>query len=360
MILLASKTAASDSKRDRLRIYAAAIAVLFVLAVVANVVASNGGGIDGCMRLIQQVSKNDCLSQIAVSTGNLSVCSMMNGTYMNTCYYAISLNNTNTADCAVITNASLQGKCYYAKATGTQNYSLCNLSGAHSSCITNISFSQRNATLCGSLQNKTNASVCASTIYMYNAIKDYKPGACSQVSDNASYSTYSSILYDFNRMYASNSSLNVSLSASYLAAYLQGSISARSICYFISAYNTKNVSVCGSIENATIRDYCGYYANISTYHSGALNYTEVASECASNSSASATCNSSVALVRALSTDNATICGTLGQVYSGECYFALAQKLHNPYYCGFISNTSENEICVYSMSYNQSQVYNGTV
>ena len=360
MVLLASKTAARDSKGDRLRIYAAVIVVLFVLAVAANALARNNGGISGCTRLIQQASEYDCLSQIAVSTGNVSICSLMNGTYMNTCYYAISLNNTRTADCAVITNSSLQGECYYTKATETQNYSLCRLSGAYSSCIMNISLSQRNVALCGSLQNSSNTSVCSSIIYMYDAVKDYKPSGCMKVSNNSSYGTYSSILYGFNRLYASNSDINVTLSASYLSAYLQGSISARSICYFISAYNTKNVSVCGNIGNVTVRNYCGYYANISAYHSNGLNYTQIASECSSNSSASATCNASVALVKAITNDNATLCGTLGQAYSGECYFALAQKLHNPYYCGFISNTSENEICVYSISYNQSQVYNGTV
>lgn len=333
----------------RLKIYIAITVILVVVALLSFLIVPRGSGAKFCTSFPLANSRYECLSNLAASTLNASVCGQLpvQGTYSSdSCYSEVARKTDDSATCRSIVNATSGYACTEAVAAATGNYSLCAGIGEPyaSKCYQAIATRLGAPSLCNAIGNATSAEECSSVIYIGKMLRQNDSGYCANVTDVANESVANYVIA--NVTYGLGSALSNSSAAFESLAFMPGlTYTARDFCYNIAAEKLDNASLCADISAAYAAGYCrSQLGAVAVANVTASNYTQSIALCSKFGAVSQTCVQAVELAQAIATDNASECAQLGSL-SDSCYSSIAAKYNDTGACGSISNASARATCL---------------
>lgn len=352
------KVTEEGERNRKLLLYASITALLAVLALASFLIVPHGGGVDACAHLIIANSRYSCLTNLAVSELNASVCGYMRGAYASDCYSRVALGKNDSSICNAIENNTGAYACTAAVAINKSDASLCYGIGEpyRTTCIREIASAMNNQTLCSAISNSTKADECASVIGLKDMLYLKDAGYCRNVSASADNRITGRILTNFTSGLNSSLLSTSGLVFGIFSAMPGLAYTARDVCYFVAAYLLKDGSLCGGISNSTVMGYCSAYAGQYGPQPGAgagnltntpFNYTQLISACSNAGNYTQTCAQVLELVKALRDRNASICGQLSGMLGTDCYMLLAGMYKDAGYCDSITNASQRGACVNS-------------
>lgn len=327
--------------KPRLKAYLALTALLIILAGMSFLLVSGGGTLDACNRLIFSGSRYSCISGLALSQENASLCGS-SGPYSDSCYAQVAERTSNAGTCADVQNGTLMGSCISYVATAEGNYTLCTTAGEpySSICKAGIAVSLGNATLCQPVVNATYHAICSSVIGIRLASFTNNAAYCVNVSSSEDKNLTNYIIANATAGQPSQSSyLLSSLSLLPNTAY-----TARDYCYITVASQTANPALCANVSAGEAADVCSSQASAGTGNYTA-NFTQALAACEQAGSYAQACEESVIISQAVNTNNSTLCAQLSGGQDATCYSLLASTYNDSSYCGSISNSSERSACI---------------
>ena len=346
------------AERERIAIYAVLAALLLLVAIsLALATHRQTSRLGACRSILLQGGRDACLSNLAQSSGNASVCGYSSGSSADYCYEAVATQLSEPAVCTNISSAQGAYSCVVGIANATGSYGDCAyLNGTYEhDCVDYMAVKLRSPEICTNIRNSTAESVCSSGIYFGLAKNASDSAYCSLVSDTANKQYVLGILTIsdmLGRMYGNLTSINNLNPAEYIGG--NASYSARDLCNFAVA--TEGVpSACGRISNATLGSICT--SSMQYADSGIVNSTQGASPPSSicDSYTGVTrdaCMAMLATAQAVGSGNVTVCDGIGNLsLRYGCYASMARAYNSTSYCGNIVNASANEACVQDINYN---------
>lgn len=330
----------------RLRIYAAVTVLLITVALLSFLVVPGGGGARSCTGYFLQNSRYACLTGLAVSGRNASVCANLpeQGTYSSdSCYSQVAQEEDNASVCGRIFNATEGYACTYAVALATGNYLLCGGIGAPYSgrCTDGIAVRLDMPSLCGGTGNATSAAECTSIVYVNRMLSHGDAGYCANVpgEENESVADYviSNVTYGLGSAFQNVSASFTSLSFAQNVTY-----GARDFCYYLAAEKLHDPSLCSDIAEGYVSSYCGSQFETAAVNA-TFNSTQLGAICSELGYGSQACQA-LTMAQAIATDNASECGTLQSLHD-NCYSSLANAYNNTGFCQLISNASIKYACL---------------
>lgn len=361
-------------REERFRIYAAITVVLIVCAVVASLATGHRqSGLKGCLGITLSGYRDSCLISLANSTKNASVCSYVSPATAGYCYEEVGKSSLSPKICTLASSELIKNGCiaYIANVTGSA-YACSYLNASENSgCVEALATSRSNASICYSMANSTEATICASGVSFGLAENLGDQSYCALVTNVTNANVTESVI-SLSSYVSYGRSENLSLAFSNPADYLAASNlspSARNVCYYSVASRDSNSSICGGISNLTLKDECvssiapqaassnsiANYTNNGVLENLTKNATGLYAGCAKiYGQANATaCAALVYTDEAVTTENATLCTYINSTIAEyQCYSSLAQAYGNANYCGYIKNFTYNEACVGDLNYNK--------
>lgn len=342
---------------ERLRLYAAIVAVILVLAALSFLLAPRGSIADRCMSSPLAGNRYSCLESLAFATGNGTLCGRLPNATADQCYSALAQNQSNATLCGMISDSNESGACFESVAVSTGNYALCSYAPqpVMDSCLMRLAETSNSSGICDGISDQLNRSECVSSIYLSRAVGSGNVSYCSSVMQQSNYSVTTRIISDSEALSGANLTLS-----SIIDYYEYGNITigARDFCIASVAYQRGNMSYCSAIGSPAAMGICESLVNSSIRASqnySGINYTALIYSCYNVTGDYQSCNSTYMSLKAIKTANASICATLPSNYSTSCYSALAQELNDSKYCTYIKNGTESSAC-----YTDLQYYNTTV
>ncbi len=338
---------AGMEKSHRLKAYAVITSFLIVLALLSFLAVPRGGGAKECMGFLLDNSKYACLSGLAVSSLNASVCGYLPGAYADPCYSQVAQRTNSSATCGRISNATAGYACTEAVAEATGNYSLCGRIGEPyaSACSASIAVRLDMPSLCGGAGNATSEEECSSIIYVGRMLRRGDAGYCANVSGAANAAIANRVMENITSG-AGAAFAGSSASLEALAFTPNFTYSARDFCYDLAAEKLGNATLCGMIGSSSAANLC--FSQLSSSSAAAANatsnYTQLIAACSRLGPYSQTCAQALELEQAIATANATECGSLGYLSDG-CYSSLAATYNDISYCARIANESARGACL---------------
>ncbi len=328
-----------------MRLYIAITVILVAIAIVSTV--WTGLYKPGTCSSIFPSQNYNCISQVAYTTSNLSMCSTLPAQYSSQCYIAIAENTKNDTACGLALDRNVSEECVSFIANATANPGLCaGLSpSVMQSCIDRIEVGTGIANACYTIPNSTGKLSCVSAVYLAQAVIHKDKNYCARMPSNN----------DTNITLSAFSMLGFSPGAAYsgvgqvlsIASIANITFGARDGCYASLAYISSNSSYCGFASNST-RPLCNlaasHFSSVSYNATAGLNLTEFMNLCQQQADP-ALCNSTIYYFKAVSARNTSACTVLPVPYSYQCYYTLAQIYNSTSYCGYIANTTLNSQCV---------------
>ncbi len=330
----------------KLRKYMLVTALLVVLAVASFAIVPPSNTLKSCMSLLLLASRYNCITRLAVSGLNASMCANEQGRYADSCYAQIAEKTDQSATCASIANGSARSMCITFIARAQNNSGLCQQANEPyaSACTETVALRFGNLTLCSQIKNSTDSAVCYSVLNTRSAVSFKSPAYCRNVSNTTNRNVTLLVIQNLNSgLNASSLSSNFSFTGS-LAFLPSISYTPRDICYTDLASIRQNYSLCNSVSAGTARVLCGIGAN-ATVNSSTANLTSLEKSCNNLGSYAQECIQSAILSQAVKTQNATMCTQLGSALKVDCYSLLASTYSNATYCSNISNASEKNSCI---------------
>ncbi|MDE1856674.1 MAG: hypothetical protein KGH98_01165 [Candidatus Micrarchaeota archaeon] len=322
--------------------------VVLLLAVAALSIAFTGGGaaggISSCSSIILGQQRIECISSLANSTLNVTMCGYLPSPQNDECIVHIAAQKGAAADCSMISRGSAYyDQCEYQLANRTGDRSLCyNLTDNYteSSCL--YSFAAKGGFssigLCGSMRNSTLAGDCRDVYYFKLAVSQRDQAQCLNLPGH----------YDSGALYAVVSSAqNQSLTNSSLLLYSNANITARDYCYYTLAAATGNRTICSQTSGTYADELC--LSSFSSFYNqtGAGNTTSVCSSLPGYLISS--CTYSIEESNAIVARNVTACLAIpDQQYSETCIINMAAHYNDSAYCTQLTNDTLKQIC-YSTS-----------
>ena len=314
--------------RDRVLITVFGIGALLVIALVLSVLNARAvTPLQGCGRILLSVQRDACYVQLANSTDNASVCSLV-GTEQqrSACAVGVAMKENNVSACyeAGMTQADA-ASCAAETAQSSGSFSAClelNNDTYKSSCIYDLEqkYSFADVSYCNDIPNSTESSYCQNTYYYNKALNSLNATYCSMLPNTPSGTP----LYVLMQVQAMNASSTGSLS--YLEANPLATLNATdsAMCYYQLAARTGNPQLC-------------------VYTSGALN-----SLCLSESRAQISANYTNMTITPASVASscrlAGLNGTLLDMCENYLFLSVATSRHNETYCSYITNASIEATC----------------
>ena len=349
----------NEAKRndDSLRLYAAAAAILVALAAVSMLLvhSTSGSAASRCRTMLFQQDRYGCAESLAVSTKNASMCAGLPGLYQDSCYLSIAVNTTDAALCSRINSSGIAGQCYLYMANYTGNVSMCtSIQGsAGSECAYMLALKTGSIADCASVLGD-GRGYCNDTIHFNNALRYDNASMCAAMGADNSTAASESIMQNLSLSGYSGLLLNITQAVEMMVFYNQ-SIGARDICYAGLAYKTQNTTYCGYIQSNGLGSACEsgaqkqQYSNSSLNSSAALNMTALLNSCTGTQQEILSCRYSYMSLEALQTGNVSICKSIPSNYSATCFYYLARKYNDTSYCGYIANATLNGACAGDIS-----------
>ncbi len=348
-------------RREKLTIYAIAVAALLVVALLAVALEPRpSNGLSRCMDIVLSQNRYSCLYALAASTGNASVCGGIAPASSDYCYAEVALATRNTAACSGISTSAGKYQCVEMVANASDSYVACGaLNGSQESgCIEALALKLDSVVGCSGIPNATDALVCANAVNIANARSTGNPGYCAGVSDTANQSFVYGVVTLSGEVHA-NASQSAGLSFIDPVQYLENAgeaYSARDLCYLSATSTSGNTSSCSSIANASLQGLCVAYkqaAAPSPANLSSANVTSLRGVCSQYTGADLqSCYALTDVISAVSGRNASVCsGINGTADQNQCYYALARAYNDTAYCGYIQNSTYNQACVQDINYN---------
>lgn len=346
----------SEMKRVRLQLYV--VVAIFILVVIL-LLLPRGSALQQCLNVILQNQRQLCLYNLALSSGNASICSYTGYPFSNSCYIALAQKTNNASACqnVIRTNQSLGSICIMSLVNSTLNPAPCRTLGEPyaSSCNMRVALGTYNMSLCNMVKNQTNRTVCMAAVNTNIALLTSNSSKCALVTNSINRSLVTSVYLKINqKLLKSNTNSTRSSLLGYLANLPSFNASARDLCYLFLAGSTQNTNYCSSIGYSQLSFACSSsYRNLNV---SAANFTKLLAGCNNQSvNYRSICVQSVVTGYAISTKNATLCSSYFTPPSlWQCYSALAQAFKNSTYCGYIANTTINSACLLSINYTSSK------
>lgn len=332
----------------KLRLYVAIALVAVVLALISFLLVPSGSGVSKCSRLVFESSKYTCMTGIAVSQMNASVCGYEQGSYEDLCYAQVAESANSVGTCKRVQNESTRDSCLAAVAVATGNYSSCSLASepTASSCAESVGLSLNNLSICSSIPNLTDAATCKSIVSTRRAELTGNPDYCANVTESSDKNVTVFIVSTLNANLALGAGSQNTLLPGALLFVPNVTYTARDYCYSQLAQQLSNPGLCSNVSAGEATSFCKLQASsTATTSNSTANYTQLLAACAQLGSYSRACTQSATITQAISTRNATLCGELQGALNLACYTALASKYMNASYCNYIYNATEHSVCV---------------
>ena len=344
----ASKTGISQfNERQKLILLGTAALILVIIAGISILLTSGGTPLERCNGILLSKQRSSCLSALAESTSNLSVCSYLNGSasYEYQCISSIALSALNVSYCSSISyNKSYYSECVSSISNRTGNISYCGLISEPYKSQCEYSIAERgnfsDSSLCSTISNSTLQANCEYRSNYRTAFLQKNQSYCAALPD---YQNYSLLSYMLN---LGSPSHNITSYISFL------NTSPQQYCRYSIAIESYNRSLCSSVG--------GYLSLVCSYSLGeiAINSTtnitlnDTGAICNSAGSEKSLCTYALYSYLALKNNNATTCGAIeSPLLQYSCYAALAKRYNFPSYCGLISNKSISNICYSNLASN---------
>ncbi len=323
------------------------LAIAIILLVVTSVKSS--GALSECKAIILQAQRNSCLAVLANSTGNYSVCTLiqpLQGSYQ--CIGMLAQREKNLSGCQLINPGNgeynscivsisyAEGNIDYCQMLKGINESICAYAIARQHTFSNLSE-------CGDISNSTMQSECSSIYYNNLALSSRNPSYCSMLSNSTNGSLLSSVIGA-----DSNAS---TLSSSSLLAYLYFNMTPINFCYYELANLLGKPSLCAYTGN-TLSQLCyaeNLTAGIPVSSNSSINYTigdaNVSALCSSVPNyAQSLCTYSAIIEKAVANRNASQCYAINDTsYMDSCILSIATKYNNVSYCNYITNNASSKL-----------------
>ena len=339
----------------RLKLYLL-VTIVLVLVAAAALLIPRGTPLHQCNSLFFQQNKYSCISQLAFSSNNASLCGMMTGNYSSACYESMAERTGNASLCSnsLSGNTTTGSECFTYFANKTGNASLC--AGAvepyKMHCVTSLSVRSSSNASC-SMLDPQNQTICSSSVGMSEAIVYGKANLCNLVSNSTDRQIENGILN--NTPAVSSLGGMASYMLTYLLAIPNESISPKDLCYLAVAGKTSNSSLCGYISSSQISQLCTSVSSRANVTPQSFNASQILNACSSSSMyiSEKQCIVYLTLSESIETDNITWCKTLGSDYYTTCYSSFASAFKNATYCSYISNITASNACLANMNYTSS-------
>ncbi len=293
-------------------------------------------------------ARYSCMISLVNSTGNSSICSQLSGYYQYSCYSMLAAKTKSVELCKQISNISMQVACESEIAISTGNTSICGLEGAYSgSCYTKFANKTLNASLCYSAGNSTDT--CLAIVYTKLALLTGKSAYCSEVPELTNKTEIGMVLGNVSMQQLENET-------TFFSGYLMmpnQTYSARDFCFFADAYLTRNNSICYFMAPSPLQSACLAQTSKIQTPSSTLNYTAQMSYCQSLGQYSALCQQAVTTAFAIKNKNATYCTNLQGSEENACYAYVAMAEKNASICNLITNSTLSGACKEAIALNAS-------
>ena len=331
----------------KLRLYALIALGLVALALLSFLIAPQGSSVASCKQLFFESSKYSCITNLALSQQNASMCGNEQGTYKDSCYLQVAEKIESVGTCGSIVDSGVMSACVAAVALATNNYTAC--SGAAepvaSNCKETIALRQNSLSMCAGIANLTDSIVCTSVVSTRHAEQSGNASYCGNVTSSQNKS--------FTGLIISKLSTNASVGATSQSSFLQSSLfllpnvtyTARDYCYSTLAAQLSSPGLCANVSAGEAANICTLQSGTSTTSNVTENYTTQLAACANVGAYSQACIQSVMLTQAVKTRNVTLCAQLQGLLGPTCYATLAQAYKNATYCDYISDPTAKSSCV---------------
>lgn len=343
---------------ERLRVYLLITLIIVVLALAALLSVSRvSSDANKCLGIILSRNRYSCLESLALSKENESICGYIPSPYSDSCYLPLAEKVLDPGLCSGIRNPDTYSLCIDYIANTTGRYTLCDRleDPQQAQCLIPIALRSSNQSICGEISNKTDKTVCISSVNLASASSG-NPTYCMLVT-NSTDITITSRVISYSGIYNSNSSHGLgsfSQPLSYVPYLYGGTLSSRDLCYFYVVSKSENASYCSNLQNATLEGLCTYTVKppTSLHINTTINYTKLLNGCFQSGAYQQTCITSVLISEAVNTKNSSICTKLAsQISIYQCYATLARTYNDTRYCGLITNATANNACIQDMTYN---------
>ncbi len=279
-------------------------------------IAEAGDNQTMCTKITDANSSAQCVDFVANATDRFSDCYALSGTSEQSCLETMALKDHNSTLCLTLGSPFGRGVCSssisFGDALRLKNLSYC--SAVTPSLDENIT----STVLVDS--GAFNYGKVASNLSGYIALMAFSPAAAQFSAHDLCYLSYAAEY--------GNSSACATISNSTLG----------SSCYAINSQSRQANSTANSINYTQLLDTC-------STQTSQQNQTS--------------CVSVIRTIEALDTKNVSLCGTLQLNYSYECYTSFASRFTNSTYCGYIKNYTVYNACLQNAYFNSTAAANGT-
>ncbi len=316
----AGKSGANSAKavNERLRIVLLVVVVAFVLIAIS--ILFNGTP-HSCAGIVYSQQRYDCFSQQAEATGNASLCTHIGNSQIETeCLVNVSTATGNVSFCSLISNPASEYGCVSGLSASAKNESYCSVlsnSSLASECEYDFAAAMNfsNASYCNGITNSSEMQKCRQLDGYHLAMETGNASYCDVLNASVGGGVPPQDLF-YSVTNASTTEYGYDL------GFIN--MSDRNICYYATAVKYKNSTLCGALP-IDLSDSCDIAINSTVYNTTkARNASQIESECESEED-------------------------LGPTIYNTCFFGLAITFKNSSYCSYISNTTERDSCVSSVT-----------
>jgi hypothetical protein len=303
--------------------------VLIGLAAISIIVreVTPATGINSCKSILYSAQKYGCFEQLALSSGNISVCSYLPSGEVQGCVNQTALKGAGLSACREETNSSIANECIYNMSVSVGLSSYCTQisnQSLESGCIYNAATSGYldNGSYCSEILNTSESSDCR-IIYGYDtALKQMNRTYCD-VLPNAVYNSLPTSVLVGSYPKLSNLSFIEEVSFSNLT-YNQ-------LCHYSISY------LSGTQANASI---------IPPPNATSENLSAICSSSNSTLRSSPACYFTNLIDNASLSNNPKACLAANNTnYANICILAVAYKYHNSTDCRYATDNSIKGICI---------------
>ncbi len=324
-----SKAGKNGRKKQRMVVLVGSVMLLVLLAgVVALGSLMPQTPLSHCKGIVFAPSRYACLSDLGLSTKNLSICMGIPGSSGYGCFSGMAADTSNSLVCNYINSSSTgYSGCISQFETAAYNASVCKNvenSSVMSSCF--YAFADlgnfSNLSYCKSINNTQLGNECTDKFYYINAITLRDQNYCSALPNSSANGIPISELLGLNASSMPGVGLLQNASNYNPGSYEFLNISDQELCYLNLAGITKNASLC-NFESRSVEPIC--LASAKSVQNKPLSYSQILG----------------------------ICGVLPNNYKNICInqelINQASQYGNSTYCKYVTNATEYSVCLSSIN-----------
>ncbi|MGC8622888.1 MAG: hypothetical protein ACP5SJ_01870 [Candidatus Micrarchaeia archaeon] len=348
------------TEKDKKALYSG-IAILFVAVALAVMVfqyfAFHRSALRSCTSILLPQNRQQCLQNLALYTGNASVCNYALGQGKYECLANFAESSNSLSDCQAINHSSpYYSLCVYNISYSSESINGCELipnSSYSSACIYSIAkkLGFESPSYCSGIRNTSLKNTC---LYMYdfNAANAYENISYCSLLPNGQNST---LLYLMASQASGFGSSSPGYGVTLPLYYYVMNATPKSVCFYSLAVKTKNPSLCSYI-GGSLSATCSYVVKASMLN---LNESSNLTLNSSSMNASIMCNSTPSYLKgycmagiettlAIKERNVGVCLNMSSTtFSYPCIEALARTYADPSYCDYIQNATVQSACLLS-------------